>query len=194
MVYRAIDLKRDPSSQDCEVIEVYPYASKVILLGKSIPKKTSRAGLEFLQEKLGALVSGMDLYPDGLDHDGYDAVVAGYTAYLHGTGTTESIGSPDEVPIIVPSQPYSGPSGAHRPTVLRTRAFVKSRGLFFDQLRACTECTEVTNGGQDFTFVVSLSNHRLRREIRLREGPAPVPLALRGRALAGKIRVRWGFV
>ena len=102
MVYRAIELAHALRRQDCEVIEVYPYASKVILFGMPIPRKTTREGLQFLKERLCALIPGMDRYAEGLDHDGYDALVAAYTAYLHSTGTTEAVGAPEEVPIVVP--------------------------------------------------------------------------------------------
>ena len=102
MVYRAIELADTLRRPDREVIEVYPYASKVILLGMPIPKKTTREGLEFLKERLGALVPGMDRYAEGLDHDGYDALMAAHTAYLHSTGSTEAVGAPEEVPIVIP--------------------------------------------------------------------------------------------
>lgn len=102
MTYRTIELARALESQGCQVIEVYPYASKLVLFGTPIPRKTTREGLEFLKERLGALVPGMERYAEGLDQDGYHALMAAHTAYLHDTGSAEAVGAPDEVPIVIP--------------------------------------------------------------------------------------------
>ena len=102
MVYRAIELVAGLRKQGCEVIEVYPYASKVRLFGKPIPKKTTRPGREFLRERLGALIPGLDGYTGRLDHDLYDALTAAYTGYLHSVGRTEALGVEEEGRIILP--------------------------------------------------------------------------------------------
>ena len=102
MIYRCMGLVPRLETMGCRVIEVYPYASKVCLFGKPIPKKTKSEGREFLHRRLGGLIPGLIAYDGRLDHDLYDALVAAYTAYLHSRGETESLGRPEEVCIVVP--------------------------------------------------------------------------------------------
>ena len=102
MIYRCMGLVPLLETMGCRVIEVYPYASKVCLFGKPIPKKTTSEGREFLRRHLGGLIPGLNAYDGRLDHDLYDALMAAYTAYLHGRGETESLGRPEEVCIVVP--------------------------------------------------------------------------------------------
>ncbi len=45
MVYRAIALKDEITARGYQVIEVYPYAAKVRLLGRHIPKKITPEGI-----------------------------------------------------------------------------------------------------------------------------------------------------
>ena len=52
-----------------EVLEVYPYAVKVSLWGKPLPKKTTPEGMAFLQERLGEIIPGVTSYPGKLTHD-----------------------------------------------------------------------------------------------------------------------------
>ncbi len=106
MVYRAIRLKAQLAAAGIEVLEVYPYAVKRVLLGRTLPKKSSAAGL-------AALVAGARLqlptccWPDPWTpgHDQLDALYCAMTARLHGEGQTEALGDPGEVPIIVPVMP-----------------------------------------------------------------------------------------
>lgn len=102
MVYRAIALKKELLACGCGVIEVYPYASKVRLWGKPIPKKTTPNGLRFLVEHLGIVIPDIIRYQAKLDHDLSDAVIAAYTAYLHHQRKTEAIGDPTEGLIYIP--------------------------------------------------------------------------------------------
>ena len=104
MTYRAIELARVMGSQGCEVIEVYPYASKICLFGKPIPVKSSKEGLEFLNKRIGRLIPCLTSYQGRLSHDLYDALVAAYTAYLHSIGQTEAVGLEEEVCIILPNR------------------------------------------------------------------------------------------
>ena len=107
MVYRAIKLAATFKERGYKVIEVYPYASKVSLFGKPIPKKTSREGRQFLYDRLNPLVSGLDDH-GRLDHDLYDAIVAAYTGHLASLGKTEALGEPDEGQIVIPKVAASG--------------------------------------------------------------------------------------
>lgn len=118
MVYRGIRLASELSAQGHEVLEVYPYASKVALFGKPIPRKTTAEGLEFLREKLSKLVPGLSGWRDRLDHDLCDALIAGYTAYLHKLGRTESVGVGEEVRIVMPATAATDPSEGSGRTAL----------------------------------------------------------------------------
>ena len=102
MVYRAMVLADELDRRGHRVLEVYPYASKVCLFGKPIPRKTTTEGLDFLRGRLEGLVPGVASYPHRLGHDLCDALIAAYTAYLHGTGRTESVGLPEEVCMVLP--------------------------------------------------------------------------------------------
>ncbi len=102
MVERALNLKTEFSARGYEVIEIYPYASKVRLWGKLIPKKTSAEGLEYLKVHLTGIIPDLAQHKAKLGHDLCDAVIAAYTAYLHYQGKTEPIGDPDEGQIYIP--------------------------------------------------------------------------------------------
>lgn len=102
MVYRGMALRDALAGHGVEVLEVYPYAVKVSLWGKPIPRKTTPEGMAFLRERLGDLVPGVASYEDKLNHDLCDAILAAYTAYLHDQGKTEALGIEEEAFIIVP--------------------------------------------------------------------------------------------
>ena len=102
MIYRAIGLARTLEARGVQVIEVYPYAAKVHLWGKGMPKKTTAAGRSWLRERLEGLVPGLREHEGRLGHDQLDAVVAAYTAYLHDHGLAEGAGDPEEGLIWVP--------------------------------------------------------------------------------------------
>ena len=102
MVYRGMALRDSIADHGIEVLEVYPYAVKVSLWGKPLPKKTTTEGMIFLRERLGQLVPGVASYPGKLTHDLCDAILAAYTAYLHGQGKTESLGIEEEAFVVVP--------------------------------------------------------------------------------------------
>ena len=102
MVYRAIGLRRALEERGYAVMEVYPYASKVRLFGRPIPKKSTKAGRQWLRQRLEGLVPGLREHSRLLSHDQLDAVVAAYTAYLHRQGQAEAMGDPQEGVIYVP--------------------------------------------------------------------------------------------
>jgi predicted nuclease with RNAse H fold len=83
-----------------KVIEVYPYASKVALLGRPPAKKTTAAGRQWLQSGLSRWVHG--LATDRLlSHDELDAVVAAYTAILWRHGQACALGGEEDGVIVV---------------------------------------------------------------------------------------------
>jgi len=102
MVYRGIRLRTELESKGYEVIEVYPYASKVRLFGENIPKKTTPAGLTFLKRRINCLLSSLTPFIDGFNHDLCDAAITAYTAFLHSQSKTELCGEPGEGAIYLP--------------------------------------------------------------------------------------------
>ncbi len=103
MAERAIALKGVLFRRGYEVIEVYPYATKVRLFGKPIPKKTTPEGLDFLKRHLSRLIPSLATHLERLNHDLCDAILAAYTAYLYHQGSADAIGDPEEGVIIIPS-------------------------------------------------------------------------------------------
>ena len=103
MVYRAIALKDEITARGYQVIEVYPYAAKVRLLGRHIPKKITPDGIDFLKERLAALLPNPIPYLEMFNHDLCDALLAAYNAYLYDKGEIESIGDPEEGVIFIPA-------------------------------------------------------------------------------------------
>jgi predicted nuclease with RNAse H fold len=106
MVYRGIWLKDELTSLGYEVIEIYPYASKIYLFG-SLPKKSTKEGRRALQERLYGLIAQIP-HPDEelLSHDLLDAALAAYTAYLYAKGATQALGCAEESFIHIPPSPY----------------------------------------------------------------------------------------
>lgn len=102
MIYRAMRLRCTLEARGIPVIEVYPYASKVRLWGKGMPKKATPAGRQWLRERLEPLVPGLREHEGRVGHDQLDAIVAVYTAYLYGRGQAEGVGDPEEGLIYLP--------------------------------------------------------------------------------------------
>ena len=103
MIDRARGLKPRLEQAGCTVLEVYPYATKRRLLGRSLPRKRSPEGLARLVGGARALLPGAR-WPDPWtpSHDQLDALYCALTARLYVRGETEALGDLDEVPIIVP--------------------------------------------------------------------------------------------
>lgn len=104
MIYRAIAMRRNLESEGNSVVEVYPYATKVRLWGKQIPKKNTPAGILFLKQKLELLLPNLGQHRSDLDHDRADALLAAYTAWLHHRGHTEALGIAAEGQIVIPRE------------------------------------------------------------------------------------------
>lgn len=108
MVYRAISLKEEMTVRGYRVIEVYPYATKVQLFGRHLPRKTTPAGIDFLRERIGGLMPHLVPHLQAFSHDLCDALLAAYTAYLHGAAKAENIGDPVEGVIVIPASLVCG--------------------------------------------------------------------------------------
>jgi predicted nuclease with RNAse H fold len=102
LVERGIGLAAAVRSQGFEVVEVYPYGTKVRLFGRPIPKKTTPEGRAWLRQRLEALVPDLADHRGALTHDELDAVVAAYTALLRDRGLAEEVGDPAEGQICLP--------------------------------------------------------------------------------------------
>ncbi len=117
LIYRAIELKAAIASRSTEpvvscrseelkqprqVIEVYPYASKVRLFGKNMPKKATLQGIAFLRERLGDILPALRPYLAGFGHDLCDAAIAAYTAFLYRQNMVDALGISEEGLIFIP--------------------------------------------------------------------------------------------
>lgn len=110
MVYRGIGLRRLLEEAGLSVLEVYPYASKVALFGRPLPRKTTSAGRAFLRARLEPLIPGLAGLQRRLSHDELDALVAAYTALLVAEGKAERVGSEEDGTICLPRPAFAGPS------------------------------------------------------------------------------------
>ena len=102
LIYRGLELRQTLEQSGYQVIEVYPYATKVLLFGDKVPPKSSPGAVTFLKERLLPLINGMEPYLDSLNNDRCDALLAAYTACLHLNGGTDLLGTPEEGHIVVP--------------------------------------------------------------------------------------------
>jgi predicted nuclease with RNAse H fold len=106
MVKRARMLKGELGRQGYEVIEIYPYASKVRLFGKPDYPKTTAKGLYWLREKLSILLNTQQPFSDGWNHDLCDAAIAAYTGFLYARGGIQAVGNAEEGLIYIPTYSY----------------------------------------------------------------------------------------
>ena len=104
MVERAIKLKGALEGLGYSVIEVYPYASKVHLFRKPIPRKTTVEGLTWLKERVRLLVDSPEL--DSWSHDLCDAAIAAYTGLLYALGDVIAVGDVGEGLIYLPKSSF----------------------------------------------------------------------------------------
>ena len=102
LIYRGIELKNKLTCLGFQVIEVYPYASKVCLFGKAMPRKTTPQGITFLKERVENLLPNLKPYLGMFDHDLYDATIASYTAFLYCQNMVDVLGNNEEGLIFIP--------------------------------------------------------------------------------------------
>lgn len=105
LIYRGIELRTSIGhelKQASQVIEVYPFASKVRLFGAAMPRKTTRQGIRFLKDRLGNMLPGLRPYLDVFDHHLYDAAMAAYTGLLYHQNRAEPLGNSKEGLIFIP--------------------------------------------------------------------------------------------
>ena len=105
LVYRRMELKSGicrEVKQPGQIIDVYPFASRLRLFGRPMPSKTNKQGLTLLRDKLGNMLLGLKPWPAMLNHDLYDAVLAAYTALLRHRNRVEALASSQERTIVIP--------------------------------------------------------------------------------------------
>lgn len=106
LIYRGMALSQAWTASGYQVIEIYPYASKVRLFGKNaLPRKSSRAGRHALLDGMGAVLGRtLDLprVKGVAPHDMLDALVAAYSVWLYAHNRAAAVGDPDEGVIWIP--------------------------------------------------------------------------------------------
>jgi predicted nuclease with RNAse H fold len=105
LIYRGLELKLSIGhelNQATQVVEVYPFASKVRLFGATMPRKTAKQGISFLRDRLRIMLPGLRPYLDVFDHDLCDAAVAAYTGLLYHQNRAEALGNIEEGLIFIP--------------------------------------------------------------------------------------------
>ena len=107
LIYRAIEVRTELEQRGQQVIEAYPYATKVKLFNGKVPAKSKPESLMFLRRRLPELVAGLEPYAKDLNHDRCDAVLTAYTGRLSQAGLTEQVGCEEEGYITIPVGPAS---------------------------------------------------------------------------------------
>jgi len=105
LIYRGIEVEAGIGhelKQAGQVIEVYPFASKVRLFGATMPQKTTKQGISFLRDRLGELLPTLKPYSGMLNHDLCDAAIAAYTGLLYHQNRAEALGDREEGLILIP--------------------------------------------------------------------------------------------
>ena len=103
MAERGIALRRTLEARGLRVLEVYPHATKCILFGKKMPKKTTPEGVTWLRDNLTIIIPTLADIPRTLTHDELDAAIAAYTALLFARGKAIALGNEAEGTIVVPN-------------------------------------------------------------------------------------------
>ena len=105
LIYRGIQLSKTLRAAGHTVIEVYPHASKMLLLGAKVPPKHSAVSISYMIGHLTPLVSGMEEHADDLDRNSCDSIINAYTGQLHAQSNTDILGDPDEGILVLPKLP-----------------------------------------------------------------------------------------
>ena len=105
LINRGVELKHQLNELGFKVIEVYPYATKVLLFGDKLPRKKSREYLRCLNERVTSLMEGFQGRSDGLDQYTCNAALNAYTGLLHLNDSTDSLGESTEGVLVIPQLP-----------------------------------------------------------------------------------------
>jgi len=105
LINRGVKLKRKLLKRSYPVVEVYPYATKLILFEGKVPPGNNARSLAFMRQQLPLLIHGLEPYLDSLDRNACDALVSAYTALLHCRKETDVLGDPEEGLLVLPRLP-----------------------------------------------------------------------------------------
>lgn len=118
LVTQCVGLRERLEAAGHPVFEVYPYAAKVRLFGRPIPKKGSPDGLAWLRQRMAGLVGDAPAL-EHAGHDELDALLVAHVLQLLDAGRAEEVGDPREGTIVVPFAAGSKKAGAFAPAALR---------------------------------------------------------------------------
>ena len=105
LIYRGIGIKKaivESITQVGEVIEIYPFATKIRLFGKEMPRKSTKQGISSYKDKLDEALPALRPYSGMFDHNLCDAALAAYTALLYYQNRTIALGNVQEGQIFIP--------------------------------------------------------------------------------------------
>jgi len=105
LINRGVKLKHQLNELGFNVIEVYPYATKVLLFGNQLPRKKSGEYLRCLSERVISLMEGFQGHLDDLDQNTCNAALNAYTGLLHLNDSTDSLGESTEGMLVIPHLP-----------------------------------------------------------------------------------------
>jgi len=105
LIYRGVELKRRLGDLGFHVIEVYPYAAKVILFGDKMPRGKTSANLTFLRDRLSTVIPGLDRQSTALNLNACNAAINAYTGVLYSRNCAELLGDVAEGTLVVPRLP-----------------------------------------------------------------------------------------
>ena len=118
LITQCIGLRERLEAAGHPVYEVYPYAAKVRLFGRPIPKKDSLEGLAWLRQRLAEQV-GASPQIQRAGHDALDALLVAHVLRLLESGDADEVGDRAEGTIVVPRPAGSKTAGAVAPAALR---------------------------------------------------------------------------
>jgi predicted nuclease with RNAse H fold len=97
---RGLHTPHHPQDYAATLLEGYPYASFVTMLGYIPPRKSTPAGIA---ARLAALIAaGVTGLPEAMSHDGLDAVATAHTAAVYAAGNGCALGDVDEGLMVLP--------------------------------------------------------------------------------------------
>ena len=105
LINRGVKLKHQLNELGFKVIEVYPYATKVLLFGGNLPRKKSSAYLRCLNDRVSSLVLGFTGGEDVQDQNTCNAALNAYTGLLYLRNSADCLGDSSEGMLVIPKLP-----------------------------------------------------------------------------------------
>ena len=105
LILRSVEINRQLNDLGFQVIEVYPYATKVLLFGDNMPTGKTSANLDFLRAEASALISDLLHQVGNLGRNACDAALNAYTGFLYLSNQTDMLGNATEGLVVIPKLP-----------------------------------------------------------------------------------------